>query len=62
MIEINIGASIESEGREIGRIERVILDRTSFEATHLVIRHGGAQPMPLAIRCTRREYSSPISL
>lgn len=42
MIEINIGASVESEGREIGRIERVILDRTSFEATHLVIRHGGA--------------------
>lgn len=42
MIEINIGASVEAEGREVGRIERVILDRATFEATHLVIRHGGA--------------------
>lgn len=40
MIEINIGATIVSNGREIGRIERVILDRNTFEVTHLVARHG----------------------
>jgi len=38
MIEINIGTAIEHEGREIGRIEKIILDRSSFEATHLVVR------------------------
>lgn len=41
MIEINIGAAVESMGREVGRVEQVILDRESFEATHLVIKHGG---------------------
>jgi len=41
MIEINIGAAVESRGREVGRVERVVLDRDSYEATHLVIRHGG---------------------
>lgn len=41
MIEINIGAIVESEGREVGRVERVVLDRDSYEATHLVIRRGG---------------------
>ncbi len=41
MIEINIGATIESEGREVGRVERVVLDRDSHDATHLIIRHGG---------------------
>ncbi len=41
MIEINIGASVESNGRDVGRIERVVLDRESYEATHLVIRQGG---------------------
>lgn len=40
MIEINIGVMVESHGQEVGRIERVILDRNSYEATHLVIRHG----------------------
>ncbi|QQS45715.1 MAG: hypothetical protein IPM66_17520 [Acidobacteriota bacterium] len=42
MIEINIGATVESGGRDVGRVERVILDRDNFEATHLVVRHGGA--------------------
>ncbi len=41
MIEINIGAIIESEGREIGRVERVVLDRDSYEATQLVVSYGG---------------------
>lgn len=41
MIEINIGAAVESGGREVGRVERVVLDRGTFEATHLVVRHGG---------------------
>lgn len=41
MIEINIGAAVESHGREVGRIEQVILDRENYEATHLVVRHGG---------------------
>ncbi len=40
MIEINIGAAICSQGREVARVERVILDAESFEGTHLVIRHG----------------------
>jgi len=42
MIEINIGAVVESHDEEIGLIERVILDHNSFEAAHLVIRRGGA--------------------
>jgi uncharacterized protein YrrD len=41
MIEIHIGATVESEGREVGRVERVVLDRDSNEATHLVIKYGG---------------------
>jgi sporulation protein YlmC with PRC-barrel domain len=41
MIEINIGATVESNGSEVGRIERVVLDRESYEATHLVVRQGG---------------------
>jgi sporulation protein YlmC with PRC-barrel domain len=41
MIEINIGAVVESEGREVGRVERVLLDRDSHEVTHLVLRRGG---------------------
>jgi sporulation protein YlmC with PRC-barrel domain len=40
MIEINIGTPIEHEGREIGRIEKIILDRSSLEASHLVVRLG----------------------
>jgi sporulation protein YlmC with PRC-barrel domain len=41
MIEIRIGAGLISQGHEVGRIERVILDRESDEVTHLVVRHGG---------------------
>lgn len=42
MIEINIGSTVESEGHDVGRVERVVLDRDTFEATHLVVRQGGA--------------------
>jgi len=41
MLEINIGAAIESQGREVGRIEQVVLNRDSYEATHLVVKQGG---------------------
>jgi uncharacterized protein YrrD len=41
MLEINIGAAIENRGQEIGRVERVVLDRNSYEATHLVVKQGG---------------------
>jgi sporulation protein YlmC with PRC-barrel domain len=41
MLEINIGASVESNGQEVGRVERVVLDRGTYEATHLVLKHGG---------------------
>jgi sporulation protein YlmC with PRC-barrel domain len=44
--EINIGALLETHGKEIGRVERVILDGVLFEASHLVIKLGG----PLAAR------------
>lgn len=40
MIEIKIGANIVSGEREVGRVERVVLDREWYEATHLVIKHG----------------------
>jgi sporulation protein YlmC with PRC-barrel domain len=40
MIEINIGAVVESNGHEVGRVERVILDGATYEATHLVVKHG----------------------
>jgi uncharacterized protein YrrD len=41
MLEINIGATVESQGREIGRVERVVLNGDSYEATHLVVKQGG---------------------
>ncbi len=41
MLEINIGATIENRGREVGRVEQVVLNRDSYEATHLVVKHGG---------------------
>jgi sporulation protein YlmC with PRC-barrel domain len=41
MLEINIGSTIESRGREVGRVERVVLDRDWYEATHLVVQRGG---------------------
>lgn len=40
MIEINIGATVESNGQDIGRVESVVLDQESFDATHLVIKQG----------------------
>jgi sporulation protein YlmC with PRC-barrel domain len=46
MIEIHIGATVESEGREVGRVERVVLDRDSNEATHLVVKYGGPEVIP----------------
>jgi uncharacterized protein YrrD len=41
MLEINIGATVESQGREIGRVECVVLNGDSYEATHLVVKQGG---------------------
>jgi uncharacterized protein YrrD len=41
MLEINIGATIENQGHEIGRVERVVLNGDSYEATHLVVKQGG---------------------
>ena len=41
MLEINIGATVESRGREVGRVERVVLNRDTYEASHLVVKHGG---------------------
>jgi uncharacterized protein YrrD len=58
MVEIKIGAIVESGGVEIGRIERVILDRDWYEVTHLVIKHGGGlnarhllMPVNWMVRC-----------
>lgn len=42
MKEINIGAAVLSNGREIGLVEQVVLDSDSYEASHFVIKHGGA--------------------
>jgi sporulation protein YlmC with PRC-barrel domain len=41
MREINIGATVMSGGQELGRIEQVVLDCDAYEASHLVVRHGG---------------------
>ena len=41
MLELNIGATVESREREVGRVERVVLNRDSYEATHLVVKQGG---------------------
>jgi sporulation protein YlmC with PRC-barrel domain len=46
LVEINIGAMLESNGREVGRVESVVLDSALYEATHLVIKLGG----PLSTR------------
>ena len=40
MKEINIGATVFSNQREIGRVEQVVLDCESYEASHLVVKHG----------------------
>lgn len=42
MKEINIGATVVSNGKEIGIVERVVLDCDAYEASHLVVKHGGA--------------------
>ena len=41
MIEIKIGAAVKSEGREVGRVARIVLDRNSYEGTHVVVKYGG---------------------
>ncbi len=41
MKEIHIGAMVENNRQEIGRLECVVLDRESYEATHLVVKQGG---------------------
>ncbi len=42
MREINIGAAVLSGDQEVGRIEQVVLDCDAYEASHLVVRCGGA--------------------
>ncbi|MFN0110444.1 MAG: PRC-barrel domain-containing protein [Blastocatellia bacterium] len=42
MREINIGAVVLSGNQDVGRVEQVVLDCESFEASHLVVRCGGA--------------------
>ncbi|MBS1791645.1 MAG: PRC-barrel domain-containing protein [Acidobacteria bacterium] len=42
MKEINIGAAVISGNQEIGRIEQVILDCDTYEASHLVVKQGNA--------------------
>lgn len=42
MKEINIGAAVFNDHHEIGRIEQVILDCEAYEASHLVVKYGGA--------------------
>jgi sporulation protein YlmC with PRC-barrel domain len=42
MVDLHIGAMVENNGEEIGHLECVVLDRDSYEATHLVIKHGRA--------------------
>lgn len=41
MKEINIGAVVLSGNQDIGRVEQVVLDCETFEASHLVVRCGG---------------------
>lgn len=42
MKEINIGAAVLSGNQEVGRVEQVVLDCEAYEASHLVVRCGGA--------------------
>ena len=42
MKEINIGAAVLSGNQEIGRVEQVVLDCAAYEASHLVVKQGGA--------------------
>jgi sporulation protein YlmC with PRC-barrel domain len=47
MKEINIGATVFSDRREIGHVEQVVLDCDAYEASHLVVKHGRLQPQYL---------------
>lgn len=42
MKEINIGAAVLSGNREVGQVERVVLDCEAYEASHLVVKQGSA--------------------
>jgi sporulation protein YlmC with PRC-barrel domain len=42
MVDIHIGAMVENNGEELGRLECIVLDRDSYEATHLVVKQGRA--------------------
>jgi len=42
MLDIHIGAIVANNEEEIGRIECIVLERDSYEATHLVVRQGRA--------------------
>ncbi len=41
-MDIHIGATVENYGEDIGRLECIVLDRESYEATHLVVKQGRA--------------------
>ncbi|MGH9799930.1 MAG: hypothetical protein ACRD82_06150, partial [Blastocatellia bacterium] len=42
MKEINIGAAVLSGNQELGRVEQVVLDCETYEASQLVVRRGNA--------------------
>ncbi len=42
MKEINIGAAVVSGEKEVGIVERVVLNCDDYEASHLVVKHGTA--------------------
>jgi sporulation protein YlmC with PRC-barrel domain len=42
MVDLQIGALVENKGGEIGRLECIVVDRDSYEATHLVVKQGRA--------------------
>lgn len=42
MKEINIGASVLNNGREVGSVEQIVLDCNAYEASHFVIKQGGS--------------------
>lgn len=49
MKEINIGAVVLSGNQEVGRVEQVVLDCEAYEASHLVVRRGGALQSQLSL-------------
>jgi len=42
MKEINMGAAVVSNDKEVGRVERVVLNCDTYEASHLVVKPGNS--------------------